>query len=82
MAALRPGRRANTVADVAYNPVEIKARLVGVSVYTVANKKNEFVLVSGIAEVSWAPHGLWGCPVSRTLLLYVLKLKNSRHLHR
>jgi hypothetical protein len=58
LAALGPSRRANAIADVAYNPVEIKARLVGVNVYTVANKKNEFVLVSGVAGVSWAPHHL------------------------
>ena len=35
------------VAELAYNPEDIKARLSGVPVYTVANKKNEFVLVSG-----------------------------------
>jgi hypothetical protein len=38
------------VAEVAYNPEDIKARLSAVNVYTVANQKNEFVLVSG--EVS------------------------------
>jgi hypothetical protein len=58
LAALGPSRRPNAIADVAYNPVEIKARLVGVNVYTVANKKNEFVLVSGIAGVSCIPHDL------------------------
>ncbi len=41
-------RRHNPVADVAlYNPPEIMARLAGVPVYTVVNRKNEFVLASG-----------------------------------
>ena len=35
------------ICDVAYNPEEIKARLSGVPVYTVANKQNEFILVAG-----------------------------------
>ncbi|KAK9824436.1 hypothetical protein WJX72_010245 [[Myrmecia] bisecta] len=39
--------RAQPVADVAFNPMDIAARLAGIPVYTVANKKNEFVLVSG-----------------------------------
>jgi len=46
-------QRPQPVADLAYNPEDIKARLSAVNVYTVANKKNEFVLVSG--EVSRAP---------------------------
>ena len=39
--------RAQPVAELAYNPEEIKARLAGIPVYTVANKQNEFVLVAG-----------------------------------
>ena len=39
--------RAQLVAELAYNPEEIKARLAGIPVYTVANKQNEFVLVAG-----------------------------------
>ena len=35
------------MCDLAYNPDEIKARLSGVPVYTVANKQNEFILVAG-----------------------------------
>lgn len=44
-----PGRRqrAQPVAELAAEPQDIKSRLAGVPVYTVANKKNEFVLVSG-----------------------------------
>ena len=38
---------AQPVCDLAYNPDEIKARLSGVPVYTVANKQNEFILVAG-----------------------------------
>ena len=38
---------AQPICDVAYNPEEIKARLSGVPVYTVANKQNEFILVAG-----------------------------------
>ena len=40
-------RQPQPVADLAYNPEDIKARLSAVNVYTVANKKKEFVLVSG-----------------------------------
>ena len=44
------------VYDLAYNPEEIKARLSGVPVYTVANKKNEFVLVAGeVRSPEWIP---------------------------
>ncbi len=39
--------RAQPVAELAAEPQDIKSRLAGVPVYTVANKKNEFVLVSG-----------------------------------
>ncbi|EIE26430.1 hypothetical protein COCSUDRAFT_58968 [Coccomyxa subellipsoidea C-169] len=39
--------RPQPICDLAYNPEEIKARLSGVPVYTVANKQNEFVLVAG-----------------------------------
>ena len=39
--------RPQPIFDLAYNPEEIKARLSGVPVYTVANKQNEFVLVAG-----------------------------------
>ena len=38
---------AQPICDIAYNPEEIKARLSGVPVYTVANKQNEFILVAG-----------------------------------
>ena len=40
-------RKPQPVCDLAYNPEEIKARLAGIPVYTVANKQNEFVLVAG-----------------------------------
>jgi Tic22-like family len=52
LAALAPQRKNNVVADVAlYNPSEIMARLSGICVYTVVNRKNEFVLASGNDEV-------------------------------
>ena len=35
------------MADLAADAEDIKSRLANVPVYTVANKKNEFVLVSG-----------------------------------
>jgi hypothetical protein len=38
------------VFDVAYNPEDIKARLSGVPVYAVINKKEEFVLIAGDAD--------------------------------
>ena len=41
--------RPQQVFDVAYNPEEIKARLSGVPVYAVINKKEEFVLIAGEA---------------------------------
>lgn len=49
-----PGRRrrAQPVAEMAAEPQDIKSRLAGVPVYTVANKKNEFVLVSGEVRAS------------------------------
>lgn len=40
-------RRPQPLWEIAYNPEDIKARLSGVPVYTVANKNNEFVLVTG-----------------------------------
>ena len=43
----RRQRRAQPVADLAADAEDIKSRLANVPVYTVANKKNEFVLVSG-----------------------------------
>ena len=52
LAAAPRRRQPQPVAEVAYNPEDIKARLSAVNVYTVANQKNEFVLVSG--EVSLA----------------------------
>jgi hypothetical protein len=49
--SLGPGgsdrRKPQPICDLAYNPEEIKARLAGIPVYTVANKQNEFVLVAG-----------------------------------
>ena len=50
------------MAEVAYNPEDIKARLSAVNVYTVANQKNEFVLVSG--EVSLSPSQVAAVPAS------------------
>jgi len=48
------------VADLAYNPEDIKARLSAVNVYTVANKKNEFVLVSGeVRQTPFASDQVW-----------------------
>lgn len=44
------GKAPQPVAELAMHPGEVAARLRGVTVYTVVNKKNEFVLVSG--EVS------------------------------
>ena len=43
----RRQRRAQPVAELAADAEDIKSRLANVPVYTVANKKNEFVLVSG-----------------------------------
>lgn len=43
----RRQRQAQPVADLAADAEDIKSRLANVPVYTVANKKNEFVLVSG-----------------------------------
>jgi hypothetical protein len=44
-------RRLNPTAELSFNPVDIKNRLTGVSVYTVANNDNsEFVLISGGGE--------------------------------
>ena len=43
----RDRRKPQPICDLAYNPEEIKARLAGIPVYTVANKQNEFVLVAG-----------------------------------
>lgn len=40
-------RKPQPIAEVAYNPEDIKARLSGVPVFAVTNKNNEFVLVSG-----------------------------------
>lgn len=40
-------RRLQPLYEVAYNPEEIKARLSGVPVYAVINKREEFVLVAG-----------------------------------
>ncbi len=42
-------QRPQPVFDVAYNPEDIKARLSGVPVYAVINKKDEFVLIAGDA---------------------------------
>lgn len=40
------------MADLSYyNPPELMARLAGIPVYTVVNRKNEFVLASGLGEV-------------------------------
>jgi hypothetical protein len=47
MGAATSTSRPQPIYDLAYNPEEIKARLSGVPVYTVANKQNEFVLVAG-----------------------------------
>ena len=47
---------AQPICDVAYNPEEIKARLSGVPVYTVANKQNEFILVAGEVRESILSH--------------------------
>lgn len=47
LSAGAPEARPHPVFDLAFNPEDIKARLSGVPVYTVANKKNEFVLVAG-----------------------------------
>ncbi len=41
------------MAEVAYNPEDIKSRLAGVPVYAVINQKEEFVLISG--EGVWSP---------------------------
>ncbi|KAK9831849.1 hypothetical protein WJX81_001220 [Elliptochloris bilobata] len=46
----RRRRRAQPVAELAAEAQDIKSRLASVPVYTVANKKNEFVLVSGDGE--------------------------------
>jgi hypothetical protein len=44
----RPGsRKPQPVFDLAMPKDEVKARLSPIPVYTVANKKNEFVLVTG-----------------------------------
>lgn len=43
------GRRPAPLFDVAYNPEDIKARLSGVPVFAVINKREEFVLVAGAA---------------------------------
>ncbi len=40
-------RTAQAIADVAMARDEVKARLASIPVYTVANPKNEFVLVAG-----------------------------------
>lgn len=45
------------MADLAMHPGEVSARLRGLTVYTVVNNKNEFVLVSG--EVSAAAMSWW-----------------------
>ena len=60
-----PGRRrrAQPVAELAAEPQDIKSRLAGVPVYTVANKKNEFVLVSGEVRASLSLEELLPCLV-------------------
>jgi len=58
--ASRRRRQPQPVADLAYNPEDIKARLSAVNVYTVANKKNEFVLVSGeVRQTPFASDQVW-----------------------
>ena len=45
------GRKAQQLFELAYNPSEMRARLSGIPVYTVANKDSrEFVLVSGVVS--------------------------------
>eukprot|EP00192_Tetraselmis_astigmatica_P010481 CAMPEP_0117667950 /NCGR_PEP_ID=MMETSP0804-20121206/11258_1 /TAXON_ID=1074897 /ORGANISM="Tetraselmis astigmatica, Strain CCMP880" /LENGTH=379 /DNA_ID=CAMNT_0005475747 /DNA_START=189 /DNA_END=1328 /DNA_ORIENTATION=- len=43
----RPRSAPQVVADMAMHPGEVAARLKGIVVYTVVNKKNDFVLVTG-----------------------------------
>lgn len=49
LALAAEAQRPQPVFDVAYNPEDIKARLSGVPVYAVINKKDEFVLIAGDA---------------------------------
>ena len=47
LAHLTPRATPQPIADVSMHPGEVAGRLRAITVYTVVNKKNEFVLVSG-----------------------------------
>ena len=59
MSARHGGRAAQPVFELSFNPEEIKARLNAVPVYTVVNKKNEFVLVAGDVSLRSFPPDPW-----------------------
>jgi hypothetical protein len=68
--------------ELAMHKDEVKARLVPIPVYTVANPKNEFVLVAGEVRLIMCTAACWSWAVMHVLSCKYLVLLPRAHVSR